>query len=202
MKTEDEQIIVKAFWKHMQGEYNSKVIPKAEAADMKLVATFLDALGIQDDDVFMNRFTTTIKRRIYIPFEVGVANKYYDLWGQIVVCVHEHQHIEQGDRDGWLTFGGQYLTSSSHRANYEAEAYGCNLEMNAWRAGTTIDFDAMSDRYAKGLKNYGCSAEDIEQARKALTLRARVVAAGGVENRASQRAMAWLNEFAPELSVA
>ncbi|MCK7535239.1 MAG: hypothetical protein MZV63_31760, partial [Marinilabiliales bacterium] len=43
------------------------------------------------------------------PFEPGCEDGGWSLWGQVAVCVHEHQHVEQLDRDGWLKFAGKYL---------------------------------------------------------------------------------------------
>ena len=62
---------------------------------------------------FLGSFTTTIGKRIYTPFDIGVPDERYDLWGQISVCVHEHQHVEQLLRDGWLKFAGRYLVPDS-----------------------------------------------------------------------------------------
>ena len=199
--TEPTSTQVKAFWKYMSEEYGSKVIPKVDASEMIAVATFLDVTKIQSAETFMKHFTTTLGNRIYIPFEVGVASDTHDLWAQIVVCVHEHQHIEQGQRDGWVTFGSRYLTSGSYRAGYEAEAYGCNLEMQAWRYGPSYHLEDYAERCAQGLSSYGCKPDQIEQAEQQLKLRIPVIVAGGVETRASQRAMAWLNEHAPELAL-
>lgn len=189
--------IVRAFWAYMQSEYGSDVIQKADSALMQLVAKFLDVTDILDNEVFMQRFTTTLHNNIYIPFELG--NPERDLWSQIRVCVHEHQHIEQGQRDGWLTFGGRYLTSPSFRANYEAEAYGCDMEMEYWRNGAGFDPHVYGANRVTTLKNYGCKPEHIEQAQQTILIRADTLAQGGVENKCSQLAIAWLNEHAPEL---
>jgi hypothetical protein len=183
----------------MVGEYDSDVVQKADSTLMKLVAKFLDVVGIQDDEEFMKDFTTTLHNNIYVPFEIGSTATGYSLWGQIHLCVHEHQHIEQGQRDGWLTFGGRYLTSPSHRANYEAEAYGCDMEMEYWYRGRGFNAEAYGHRRVEVLTSYGCKAEHIEQAKQAISLRAKVLMRGGVENKCSQLAMAWLNEHAPEL---
>ncbi|HRY90250.1 MAG TPA: hypothetical protein P5305_20395, partial [Rubrivivax sp.] len=43
----------------------------------------------------------------------------WSLWGQLAVCVHEHQHVEQLDREGWFKFAGKYLLSSAGRAAFE-----------------------------------------------------------------------------------
>lgn len=190
---------VRDFWAHMQKEYGSIIVPKADSEVMKLVAGLLNLIDIQDDDVFMKRFTTTLGNRIYIPFEIGVPG-IYDLWDQICVCVHEHQHIVQGQREGWMTFGSRYLVSPSYRANYEAEAYGCNMELEFWHAGAGFNPYLYGIRRVEGLKNYGCKPEHIEQAKQTINLRANLLTLGGVENETTQCALAWLNEHAPELS--
>jgi hypothetical protein len=189
--------LVKNFWAYMQSEYGSDVIQKADSALMKLVAKFLDVADIQDDETFMTRFTTTLHNNIYIPFELGDPSR--DLWGQIRLCVHEHQHIEQGQREGWIKFGGEYLTSPSYRANYEAEAFGCDMEMEYWRQGTGFDAKAYGQQRVEVLKMYGCKPEHIEQAKQTIALRADVLVQGGLENKCSQLAVDWLNTHAPEL---
>lgn len=189
--------LVKSFWDYMSAEYGSTVVPKADSELMKLVAGFLDVVDIQDDEVFMKRFTTTLGKRIYIPFELGDPSR--DLWGQIRLCVHEHQHIEQGQREGWITFGGRYLTSPSFRANYEAEAYGCDMELEYWHRGANFDPKAYGAKRVENLELYGCSPEDMEQAQQTILIRAGVLMQSGLENKCSQLAIAWLNEHAPEL---
>jgi len=193
---------VKSFWDYMQQEYSSKIVAKDESAVMKVAATLLDTLNIQDKEQFMQNFVTTLHRTIYIPFDLGESHPQWSLWGQIRVCVHEHQHIEQGDRDGWATFSTRYVTSSSFRASYEAEAYGCDMEMEQWRLGSRFDPHKYAIDRPRSLKSYGCSSEDIEQARQILSIRAGFVAQNLVETRASQRAIQWLNQHAPNLRIA
>lgn len=181
--------VVRDFWAHMQQQFESKVEQKQSSATMQIAATFLDLIDVQDRDQFMKDFVTTVGGTIYIPFEIGVESDQWPLWVQLRICVHEHQHVVQGGREGWATFGARYLTSSSWRAGYEAEAYGCDLEMEFWRTGKIIDLD----QRVASLKHYGCKAEDIAQARDALAIRASVVAQGVVENRASIVAIEWLD---------
>ena len=71
---------------------------------MQSVARLLDAMGVLDAEEFLENYVTTVDRRIYVPFEIGEGNSSWGLWDQLVVCVHEHQHVEQLDRDGWLIF--------------------------------------------------------------------------------------------------
>lgn len=190
--------LVLDFWSYTQVAYGSEVRQKDNAAVMQIAARLLDVLGIQDREQFLSRFTTTLGHTIYIPFTLGIESSRFTLWSQIVICVHEHQHIVQGDRDGWAAFDTRYLTSSSYRAGYEAEAYGANLEMVAWhykRAGVSLtegEIVTHGAQLAAGLKHYGCTTEDIRMAQQMLMTRAQVIALGGVETESAQRAIAWL----------
>lgn len=190
--------LTKAFWAYMQNEFGSSVEEKNDALVMEVAADLLAVLKIQDKEQFMKNFVTTLYKTIYIPFEIGVEDDRWTLWNQVRVCVHEHQHIVQGERDGWVTFCSSYLTSSLCRAGYEAEAYGSDLEMEFWRTEDILD---INQRVAS-LKSYGCSDEDIEQARQMLEIRADVVVQGVVANPSSIKAIAWLEENVPGLRTA
>jgi len=174
----------------MQTTFGSSVVEKDQAMVMKLTAALLGGLGIMDPAHFMHNFVTTLGKTIYIPFELGVEGEggLWSLWSQVRVCVHEHQHVVQADREGMPVFGSRYLTSPSYRAGYEAEAFGCDMEMEFWRTGTILD---VAQRCAV-LQDYGCKPEDIEQAAAMLEVRAGVVGQGVVENQASITAIAWL----------
>ena len=193
--TELSPELVRDFWRHMTGAYGTRVIDKSSAWEMRLVGMFLARINVLDEEEFLRRFTTTIGKRIYTPFEVGVSDDHYDLWSQISVCVHEHQHVEQLLRDGWLKFAGRYLVSSAARAAYEAEAYRCNMELHHWRFGELPDLG----RLARRLEHYGCNQNDIDMAERMLELSAVTVRRGDVINRASQRAISWLEQHAPAL---
>ena len=177
----------------MVHEYGTRVIAKANALEMKAAAYALGLMGVLDAEAFLRDYTTTIGRRIYVPFEPGRDADGWSLWGQLAVCVHEHQHVEQLDRDGWLKFAGKYLLSSAGRAAYEAEAYRCDMELHFWRTGEVLDPKTLAAK----LKHYACTSTDVEVAEKALTMSAATVRRGGIVNRASQKAIAWLNVHAP-----
>jgi len=185
--------VVRAFWDFMVHEYGTRVIAKANALEMKAAAYALGLMDALDADAFLRDYTTTIGRSIYVPFEPGGDADGWSLWGQLAVCVHEHQHVEQLDRDGWLKFAGKYLLSSAGRAAYEAEAYRCDMELHFWRTGEVLDPKTLAAK----LKHYACTSTDIEVAEKALTMSAATVRRGGIVNRASQKAIAWLNVHAP-----
>jgi len=183
-----------AFWRFMQDHYRTTVVNKRDALEMQLVAQALDALGIQSRDRFLRNFTTTLGRRIYTPFEVGSPRGGWDLWSQVVICVHEHQHVVQHDREG-LSFEVSYLADRAARARWEAEAYRSNLELHFWRYGTTPS----ARRIAEVLGDYGCRPADVDVAAKSLALSAVSIRKGAVINEATHVALGWLDEHVPRL---
>ncbi len=183
-----------AFWRFMQDHYRTTVVNKRDALEMQLVAQALDALGIQSRDRFLRNFTTTLGRRIYTPFEVGSPRGGWDLWSQVVICVHEHEHVVQHDREG-LSFEVSYLADRAARARWEAEAYRSNLELHFWRYGTTPS----ARRIAEVLGDYGCRPEDVDVAAKSLALSAVSIRKGAVINEATHVALGWLDEHVPRL---
>lgn len=180
--------LTQTFWTRMQSEFGSSVEEKNQAAVMQAAAALLDLLDIQHKDRFMKDFVTTLYKTIYIPFKIGVEDGRWDLWSQVRVCVHEHQHVVQGEREGWPVFCTRYLTSSSYRAGYEAEAFGCDMEMEFWRTGSILDIA----QRCSVLRDYGCTTADIEMAEQMLNIRADVIKQGVIENQASVVAVAWL----------
>jgi hypothetical protein len=183
-----------AFWRFMQDHFRTTVVNKRDAFEMQLVAHALDTLGVQSRDRFLRNFTTTLARRIYTPFDLGVPRGGWDLWSQVVVCVHEHQHVVQHDREG-LSFEVSYLADRAARARWEAEAYRSNLELHFWRYGTTPS----ARRIAEVLTDYGCRPQDVDVAAKSLALSAVSVRKGAVLNEATHVALGWLDEHVSRL---
>lgn len=187
---------VRAFWHHMSVRFDTTTVNKRDAAGMQLVAHALDLLGILDRERFLTRFTTTIGRRIYAPFEIGSPQGGWDLWSQVVICVHEHQHVVQHDREG-LSYETSYLTSRAARARFEAEAYRTNLEMHFWRHRAIPS----TRRLAELLLDYGCRREDVEVVAQSLALSAMSVRRGAVMNEATRAAFDWLETHTPRLAT-
>jgi hypothetical protein len=185
-----------AFWDAMQARYGTRLIDKSRAPEMQLVAWFLQRLGVLDAASFLERFTTTIGRRIYAPFTPGTPTPRHSLWSQIVTCVHEHQHVEQQDRDGAIAFALRYLASRSARAAYETDAYRCNLELDHWHTGAVRNPRDLAER----LRSYGLRDADIDVAEAILIAAARTVEAGGLVTPATKVAVTWLQRHAPELA--
>ena len=183
-----------AFWRHMQDHYRTTVVNKRDALEMQLVAQVLDALRIQSSDRFLKNYTTTFGRKLYTPFEVGKPQSGWDLWSQVLVCVHEHQHVVQHEREG-LNYEVSYLSDRAARARWEAEAYRCNLELHYWRYGVTPAVRPL----ASLLTEYGCRPIDVEVTAQNLALSAASVRRGAIINEATNIALLWLNEHVPHL---
>ena len=184
---------VVAFWDFMTQHYGTSVIRKQDAIEMKAVATFLGALGILDKDSFLRQYTTTIGRRIYAPFTIGDAST-LDLWDQMVLCIHEHQHVVQHDKLG-LRYEVTYLASKASRARYEAEAYRSVLEVAAWRRVPP----PAPHQLALELSGYGVGDDNQAMAARLFQLWEVPIQLGAVLTEAAQVGLAWMNEHLPQL---
>ena len=195
MAAQPTPVHVTALWDALRERYGTRIIDKSSATETKLVGWFLERIGVLDAKSFLERFTTTIGRRIYVPFTLGTPTPRHSLWSQMVVCVHEHQHVEQQNRDGQLSFTLRYLASQAARAAYEADAYRCNLELYYWHTGQLPSPRELAER----LRSYGVRDADIDVAETTLIAAARTVKAGGLITPAAKFAIAWLRQHAPEL---
>jgi hypothetical protein len=177
------------FWKVMTEHFATKVVNKADSAEMKFVADALGLMKILDKDAFLKRYTTTIGDKIYIPFTIGEPHESWSLWSQITVCVHEHQHVFQDRAAGGLSFEWNYLTSSAKRAHYEAEAYRTNMVLE-WRYQGRM----LNPAHLAGLlKNYGCSDVDIAVVEKMLALSIKPIKAGAITSDVCRWGTIWLD---------
>ena len=188
--------IVRGLWRHLTRLYKSTVFEKRRAPEMYLVAEALARLGIADREAFMREWSTTLGRRIYVPFTIGVGSNSNALWDQVVTAVHEHQHVAQYEADG-LGFMGSYLLSDTARAKYETDAYRSNLELHWWRYGELPG----TEELAAKLRAYAVSEADIAVAAKTLKVSADAVRLGAVVNESSNVAIRWLNANAPQLAA-
>lgn len=187
--------LVCEFWQYMMHRYNASVIDKRSASEMQAVSLLLGKLGIVDGESFLRHFATTIGHRIYIPFEIGLATADWSLWGQLIVCAHECQHIVQYDELGPIKFAWQYVAKTAGRARLEAEAYRCQLELHFWRTGQLLS----AHELASSLKSYGVTDADVQVAETILRMSGESVRRGAVINPTSRAAIDWLNVHAPEL---
>jgi hypothetical protein len=180
----------------MQEHFGTCVANKLNNTEMELVLLALQKLGVSDRVDFLNRLTLTVRKHIFVPFEIGVPRGKWDLWSQIVACVHEHQHVVQYDRTG-LEYELTYFADRAARINYEVEALRSNLELGYWRTGKTPSTKTL----AESLRDCACQSEDVEVAAKALSLAAVSIRRGAILNESSQVAIDWLNQHASEFAV-
>jgi hypothetical protein len=182
----------RALWDTLCARYNTRVTHREHAPQMRLTGHLLGLSGFMDRHTFMTRYTTVWGRHIFPCFHVGEGEP-EELWRQIVVCVHEHQHVEQFDRDGFIPYAARYLASSRQRALYEAEAYCCNLELHFWRTGQLVDLDELAAR----LGPYGCSKADQRAARAVFAACADALQRGHYTTRATCHALPLLDALLP-----
>lgn len=187
---ENSPSAVKSLWAHMLRRFRATKISKGSAIEMKIAAQFLGAFGITDSTGFLNRYATTIGRRIYLPFEPGIPTGPWTLWAQVVVCAHECQHIVQLDRLGAIPFYFNYVTSTAKRTMLEVEAYRSALELEWWRSKTMPNARDL----ASSLHAYGVTKSDVRVAEQALKMSAETIKRGAIVNVASQVAIEWLEE--------
>lgn len=181
-------------WTELEDEYRTRVVAKEDAAEMRIAAVTLSRLGIADTETFLKNSATTIGRRIYVPFDVGVPKAGWDLWTQVVVCAHEHQHVVQRDREG-VMYDLSYVVDPAARARLETECFVSDLELTFWRYGRLPKVEQYLDRMAM----YALREVDLRVAMKSLEIAAVAVRQGAVVNQASKSAIAWLDANVPHL---
>jgi hypothetical protein len=188
--------MVQDFWTFMASVYGSKQIDKTNSAAIDVVGDFLQLIGVQDEQTFLSRFTTTIGTRIYTPFDVGTTTPEYSLWAEMIICVHEHKHVVQFENEG-IDYVARYLASGADRADYEAEAYRTAAELNHWRYGTVDSAQGLANH----LTNYNCTPAEIDNAREIIQLSEDTIGKGGLVSDVTATAIEWLEANAPALKV-
>ncbi len=189
--------LVRSFYDFMTDRFRSKVVDKTNAIEMQVVAFALGRAGVVDQHEFLRHYATTIGRRVYTPYEVGIPSDGWDLWSQIVVCAHKHQHIVQYDEAGPIGFTVHYLGSNAERSRYEADALRTNMELHFWRYRQVPSVQAL----ASGLQGYGLNDQDVSVAETILRSSMEPVRRGAIVNYASRVAIDWLNGHAADLRV-
>ena len=179
---------VVGLWKYMTKKYGTVVVSKARADEMQAAAAALALMGIMDAKTFLSEYTTTIGKRIYVPFEVGNASD-CSLYSQVQICVHEHVHVRQFKDDKALFFL-QYCLDSSKRASFECEAYVASMEM----IFQITDVCPSPAKTASLLKAYGCNKSDVNVAAVYLKAASSVIKKGGVITPESKIALSWLHK--------
>ena len=159
---------------------------KEDSVFMDTVAGALDLMGIIDKQMFMDRFTTTIGRTIYAPFQWTEGDA-AELWNHVKTLVHELTHVRQHNADPVL-FPARYLADRSWRAQYEAEAFTADLQMHFWMTGQVYDVNTR----ASVLLNYGLDNDHCNYVASHLASVAETIKDGGQVSYVATWACEWL----------
>jgi len=189
MKNITPEMVVSA-WDHMRRYYNTKIVSKEDQELMQMIGRSLDIMGIMDKERFLETYTTTVGDVIYIPFEIGVGTDKHPLHTQLYICGHEHQHYVQY-RDGRMQFMLEYLSDSTYRAKYEAQAMHTSMEIRWWHKQSLPNIPS----YAMKLHNYNCPQIDIDVTEKSLKITSKVVKQGGVTTEAGKTLIHYLEHI-------
>jgi hypothetical protein len=186
--------LVRGLAKHLTKKHDTRIVTKDDAIAMELVGSLLALMKIQKKSAFMKHYATTLvpplfvtTPTIYLPFELGKATKAVPLSRHVEILCHEHHHVRQWQKDP-ARFILRYGTSKAKRAWYEARAYHVDLEMHWFLTGKLPNLGKL----AAALYAYGCTAADVRTVEKHLRIVAEVVKRGGLHNRVSKDAIAWL----------
>lgn len=178
--------VVQQLWTCMCERYGTTVVRKQDSWLMRLAARVLPTSD------FLEGYVTTIGRTIYVPFEIGVEEPGWSLEAQTAVIAHECQHLVQQRRDGFW-YGWRYATNTAARAAYETEAYRATLEMKYALGADGWDLYQEAKRHAEGLKNYGCTDNDVAIAAIQLAGACTDITRGAVKTEAARTALEYLN---------
>lgn len=183
---------VNGLWQAQAQQFRTRDVLKSTSWLMRAIAWFLAVLRVLSKRSFLQDFTTTIGRVIYLPFDRFAACDEAECWRRLTLCVHEHQHVAQWQR-GPVRFVLGYLLSRTRRAELEAEAYGTALELAAWAHRPLPDPAELAAR----LRYYGVGPRQIDHAARILAEIAVNARAGRVSTEAATAAIAWLQTHQP-----
>jgi hypothetical protein len=191
--------VVHGLWMSLAVRYRTQLIPKKVAMEMVLLDKIASRFGFADGASFLESYATTLGRRIYVPFGIGIPDPEWPLWSQIGTALHEHQHVVQMVRAGGLpAYARDYLLSSAKRASLEADAYACNLFVTYQRYGEVPD--TAIDWVIRSLEDaYYVTTKDLSVVRAMLKSYAAAIESGGVPNEVCKIATIWMQKNAPHL---
>lgn len=172
--------------KYLCGRYNTTVKYKPTASEMRLLARFLDAVGIADHDVWLRHYSTTLGRKIYLCRHLNDTK--IRARDHAVTLAHEHGHVWIMDTDynSPAAYYAAYL-DGSRRALIEARCYLAGAEVY-WNAMAAVGHPALppldlGDVLADG---YRCRAKDIKPAVRLYNTGTRMIVRGGIGTRPGQ----------------
>ena len=171
--------------KYLCGLYGTTIRYKPTASEMRLLARFLDALGIADAGVWLRQYSTTLGRTIYLCRRLSDTR--IRARDHAATLAHEHAHVWIMDEmGGEAKYNAAYL-DGSRRAIIEARCYLAGAEVY-WNAMAAVGHQALppldlGDVLADG---YRCKAKDIKPAVRLYEQGCRLIQRGGIGTRPGQ----------------
>lgn len=197
------QEIVREFCRDHLASRNAKEVDKNDSALMDLFGQALETLRIQDKEQFKTGFVSTFDfgpagKYCYTPVPFGTSEDRWVLIGDVAVCVHEVQHLDDAKAQGFIYFGGCYLLNNASRTLDETTAITAFVEMYYFLTGTIPSAELV----VSSLQHYGLTSDHVEVARACVQSITPTLLAGGIGTSSAKDAIKWFQSRYPQLRKA
>lgn len=178
---------VVSYHKYMAKTFGFKIFDKSNAIEMQLLAKVLKYFAPIDAKSFLEKFSSVLYNRVYIPYTIGDGTK-SELFRQIRRITHETQHVSDFVDDPLLMI--RYLALDSERGKIEANALATEIYLQWWYNGTIPNLTKMAEK----LYYYGLEPNDQIMVRAHLQIHIPIARRGRVPNNfVARKGIAWLN---------
>ena len=181
---------MKRFVAFCKRKYNVQFLNK-NSPMYKLILWAVDAMGIPDPSAFLEKWSMTIGRFVWLSFTPGQPNSPQAIAAQVCTIGHELKHVEQWRRDK-AKFPFRYVGSASRRAHYETEALHVNLELGyslPHAPAHARDYRELANK----LRAYMVRRADIAVTKKHLRIYDKVARQGGRSEQITKDILKWWN---------
>lgn len=170
------------FTRELCFKYSCEIVSKNDSW-LKYIARYIDMFSNISADEFMNKYTTTIGSKIFMP--AG----YNRDWGFIKLLTHEVQHVADFAKNPQDMV--MYCISKQTRAHIEMRAITTSFELEWWK-----NKRALSPRkYSRRLFDYGLEDKHVEYVEKGLTSASLSIQQGKIITPVGKNAIAILKRL-------
>jgi tRNA U38,U39,U40 pseudouridine synthase TruA len=130
---------VREFCEHMEQSLDTRILDP-NSPFIRLIGMVLELIGVDAVekviDAWLARWSISLRKFIYVPFNPGVATTRFPLWLQVEVLSHEFTHAYWQQRmRRWFS---KYIGRQSFRAAEEIKAFKTQMEV-AHAFGRTLE---------------------------------------------------------------
>ena len=179
-------MLVADLWDAATAKYDTRL---ATEADTPKLDHFLADQHVLDPAKYKANHAVTIGKVIFLPFRPGFPHPIWDLWQQVYICGHEHQHVWQANQQEGVLYQFTYWSDSTKRAYYETECFRVAMAL-AWHFNQVMLEPAT---LAAKLREYGCNEDDVQMGEKILTLSADSIRSGALPGEVCRFIAGWLD---------